>query len=958
MHGQASHEPAGLLFRQALLMGAVAGILWFRYPLEGFLLFACLVWLYAGRAGSPFCFQTFNSCRSSHAGICALLLVASFLCGATYAHIRAPRAPAEPAWMSSLPGLAPVPEHSFMRPPTLAVHGRIAEVTPLAGNRLRLLLEEVRPLSSGNDGSEHGPNSAKNTHPYSAPILLTWYGPAGTITAGQTFSGTIRLSPVRSLANPGTHDSAAFHADRGIFYRAWTTEKPGSPPDAHVSGTGTWLARQRGRIQERFYAALPLSATLPACGKSTSRTYGFSSGSEQNNPPIYGTGAALLPALIMGDRSFLSTEQNDRIARSTLAHSISLSGLHLGYALILGYFFAGLTGWLFPRIHNRLPRPLLGMAVAFPLAIAYTWLGQAPVSLLRSLCMFLFFAVLLFAKRPKILLDGLLAAVFILLLLNPNALFDISLQLSALSVAVIALSLPGLQQSVRSLIPLTIPARGGMTFRARLGNSAKDMMRGCLLIFLLSLCIQAVLAPLTLRAFGTVGLWFPLNVLWLPVLGGLVMPLAFFGLFFSLVGLESIASAFLAGAAVPCQWLMDVLCWMDNAGILLAPVTLRPHSLTVAGYWMLCLSLPGLWYAWKAQHSRPCLRTDSQRTLTEKPTKTPLALSRAVFRHHGIVPAVGVLLFMAPLLVSIYKEQTRPVGVHVLDTAQGQAVLVTWPGGRALVDGGGISPLFDTGQNTISPALTDNERAQVNMLINTHPDFDHLDGLIYLLENHAVDQFIHNGDLPYGPLAARLGKAIDGRQWLLPVCRKAGESIPLDNSGAVFEVLWPLTCPEKLEEGHEIALPTVTRTLAERATMQGTGQEKTNDNSLVLRLVWQGRPLALLCGDAGQRPLRWLAREMPDKLRAEILVVPHHGSVTGMEPAFYEAVRPVAAIASCGYQNRWNFPAEKVRNALADRGIPLYTTALSGQIRLLWHSPDGPFTATGARPLEPLPVAP
>jgi len=965
-------EQAGfvLLFRQTLLLGAMAGILWHRHPLEGSLLLVGIAWaslFLPGLASSglnpsgatvpEFTLSRFSSSGQGSVPVCALLLVAAFFCGAAHAHLRAPGTPAEPEWLRTLPGLAQKAEHSFLRPPALTVEGRIAELLPLPGNRLRLLLEDIRPLSPSR---EQGRLPPSDLSPYAGPVLLSWYDPPEGILAGQTFSGSLRLSPVRSLANPGTHDSAEFHADREIFYRAWTM--PDSPSAGKVSGPGSWLARQREGIRRCFYAALPLSTSAP---EKEAASYGFPSGRNESNPPIYGTGAAMLPALIMGDRSFLSPEQSDRIARATLAHSLSLSGLHLGYALALGYGAAWLFGSLFPGLYTRVPRPFLGMALAFPLALAYTWLGQAPVSLLRSLCMFLFFALLLFAKRPKVMMDGLLAAVFFLLLLNPNALFDISLQLSALSVAVIALALPDLQRIVRWLLPLEHSRRGGRTLQETLGRTAKNLLRHSLLVLLLSLCIQAVLTPLTLRAFGTIGLWFPLNLLWLPVLGFLVMPAAFGGLLASLTGFDSLARLCLNAAALPCEWLMRLLGGMDDAGLLLAPVTLRPHSLTIAGYWILCLTLPALWKTLRAHRPRtPAV-----------PAEPPQSLPRS----RGLPPApvlapviLGICLVVAPLLHALHAERTRPVGLHVLDTGQGQAVLITWPGGRALVDGGGLSPLFNTGQRIVGPALTDNERARVAMLINTHPDFDHLDGLVHLLKHFSVNALYHNGDLPYGPLAARLGKAIEGREWLEPVCRKAGDTIPLEGSGAVLEVLWPPDCPDQGEgradrrDPAHRGLPeedsphgrTVAETLAERGTAAGAGQEKTNDHSLVLRLVWQGRPLALLCGDAGQKTLRQLVRKAPDRLRAEILVLPHHGSATGMVPALYDAVQPRVAVASCGYQNRWNFPVEKVRRALQDRDIPLYSTAVSGQIRILWPDALAPFTAFGARALEQIRATP
>ena len=96
--------------------------------------------------------------------------------------------------------------------------------------------------------------------------------------------------------------------------------------------------------------------------------------------------------------------------------------------------------------------------------------------------------------------------------------------------------------------------------------------------------------------------------------------------------------------------------------------------------------------------------------------------------------------------------------------------------------------------------------------------------------------------------------------------------------------------------------------------------------------------------------MRRLLRDAPD-IQAEILVLPHHGAASSMSPAFYDAVRPDAAIASCGFRNAWGFPSAAVRQALDARGISLLTTAMSGQITVEWDHAGERAQVRTARPV-------
>jgi competence protein ComEC len=79
----------------------------------------------------------------------------------------------------------------------------------------------------------------------------------------------------------------------------------------------------------------------------------------------------------------------------------------------------------------------------------------------------------------------------------------------------------------------------------------------------------------------------------------------------------------------------------------------------------------------------------------------------------------------------------------------------------------------------------------------------------------------------------------------------------------------------------------------------------------------------LLAGDIEAAQEAALLAADAAALRADVLLVPHHGSRTSSTAAFLDAVRPAVAVVQAGYRNRFNHPAPAVMARYAERGIPV-----------------------------------
>ena len=124
---------------------------------------------------------------------------------------------------------------------------------------------------------------------------------------------------------------------------------------------------------------------------------------------------------------------------------------------------------------------------------------------------------------------------------------------------------------------------------------------------------------------------------------------------------------------------------------------------------------------------------------------------------------------------------------------------------------------------------------------------------------------------------------------------------------------------------------------------------KTNDLSCVVR-VSSGHGRALLTGDIEARSEVDLVRHDPDALRAEVLVVPHHGSITSSTPAFIGAVAPDAAVFTPGYRNRFGHPRPEVVARYEQFGAALHRTDRDGALTFSLRAGRRPRAARRAQP--------
>lgn len=941
-----------LLFRQACLLAWIAGLLALRFPLPALVAFGLIL------------LADWPRCRTVArlALLCVCLATGWGLAG-----LATPEAASAPDWATGK---------------AKRITGRVTDVDGLPDGRLRLLLEDVRPVASQDMGQPARRQAAQlptqqdatrsapqqNTNQLSTPqaatrqvsqqdatrltssqqeaaqhtatsgeapgtapalpgrLAWTWESPTFRPVAGQTIEATLAIRPVRGFANPGGHDNEAYWLRRDVWFKAWSK---GDKADIVTTSAPSAAAHAREWLRLRLLDRL---------------------GGPERIPPAGG----IILAILFGDRFHLDSKVLDTFARTDLLHSLALSGQHLAVAGLAAALCVMLTGRLAPRAFLRVPRRKLLLLLCLPPAALYLWLGNAPPSLVRAALMLFFWVLLAFANKAGTLLDALLWALACILLIDPLSVYDLGLQLSALAVAALALSVPLCEQITAygrrapdaapagRLQPMCGPQhtatyagqtgqeglagqaelagraghgtspfpparRKAMLHRCATGLMQWRIMRALAVLAVTSTAVQAVLLPLQLLTFGRASPWFFLNLVWMPLADLVVLPFAVLALLCQTADwLQPLGDGLLHIAMFPCDVLMQLLASLEQSGLLDVPALLRPHWTSALGYGAIIIALSML-------GGRGTMHPATRRLL----------------------PVAAMLLMTGPVLRTLDNASTD-VQLTVFDVGQGQAVSVRTPGDRRLlVDGGGFnSPRFDSGRDLLAPALTANTSPRLDVVLNTHPDTDHLRGLLYLLESFAVHAFAHNGDTATGMNGERLVRALATGN-IPSGALYAGMVLPLPH-GVTVEVLHPQSPADETTPKREEQATQRKKERTGNAAASDRARESNNADSLVLRIVRNGKGLAVLCGDAEKASLHHILRSGAE-LEAEVLVLPHHGSASAFLPAFYDAVEPRLAIASCAAGNRYGYPAQPIREALAERGIELLTTGESGSIHLAWN---------------------
>jgi competence protein ComEC len=261
--------------------------------------------------------------------------------------------------------------------------------------------------------------------------------------------------------------------------------------------------------------------------------------------------------------------------------------------------------------------------------------------------------------------------------------------------------------------------------------------------------------------------------------------------------------------------------------------------------------------------------------------------------------ASGALIILIAWLVLGLPGPTRAnqlLRVTFIDVGQGDAAWLQTPDGQDIVIDGGRK---SQGPNVLA-YLQDHDVSDVEVMIASHPDSDHVGGLITVLENLPVEEAVLNGQ----PATTQT------YQELLDLILAKAVPTRIARSGDTYT--WGCC---------------VVASVVHPAEPLG---ENTNNASIVVKVSF-GDVDVLFTGDIEATAENAIVARGED-VGSEILKVAHHGSKNGSSMAFLNAVHPETAVISVGANNPYGHPAPEVLSRLASAGAIIYRTDQLGTI--------------------------
>lgn len=264
--------------------------------------------------------------------------------------------------------------------------------------------------------------------------------------------------------------------------------------------------------------------------------------------------------------------------------------------------------------------------------------------------------------------------------------------------------------------------------------------------------------------------------------------------------------------------------------------------------------------------------------------------------------SILIIMVVCIFCYAIYLDRKpREMTVAFLDVGQGDSIYIEAPNGaQMLVDGGRSSRVL----TELSKVMPFGDKS-IDVVIGTHPDADHIGGLVDVMSNYSVGQVIESGGTSHSQIYESLENKI-AVQKIPRTLGRAGMRIMLDEKdGVYFDILYP--------------------DVADVSNME------TNTGSIVGKLTY-GTTSVMLTADSPIEKELYLLNKDPKVLDVDVLKLGHHGSRTSTSTQYLKATSPNVAIISAGKGNSYGHPHKEVLGKLESLHVPYLATYISGTI--------------------------
>jgi competence protein ComEC len=485
-------------------------------------------------------------------------------------------------------------------------------------------------------------------------------------------------------------------------------------------------------------------------------------------------------------------------------------------------------------------------------------------------------------EREHDLMNTLALAAMLILIVHPPSVFSISFQLSFSAVLSIIYGLSKVHKR-----------------RAFLSDGQKkslftEIISRLFSFFLVSFFAIIGTLPLVMLYFNQASLiGIVANFLIIPIIGFIVVPTGLFSVFLYPVSGEAASWFLYISGAVLSKAISLVNLFSDLP--FAAVKTVTPSYFEICCYYIM------MWALLNLKKVRPETSEIEKSDFTGKTARVLVVVV--------VLALVGDICFWLNV-----RFRNRDLKVTVIDVGQGSSILLELPGGYCiLADGGGFydNSVFDMGARVIAPFLWRKKIKTVDTLILSHPNSDHLNGLIYIAQHFNVKSVWTNGEKRNTVGYKTFMKIIKEKNIDMPKFKDMPRTCKIN--GVALRILYP-----------------------KRDFLDKRKKDKwrgTNNNSLVVKADF-GKYSFLLPGDIMERAERELVSMAGKNLASTVLIAPHHGSGSSSTGLFLDKVNPEYSIISSGWKNRFHFPHPSVLKRYAGLDCKIFRTDINGAITI------------------------
>lgn len=538
---------------------------------------------------------------------------------------------------------------------------------------------------------------ANQSFQISGKILLTVGSPTVNLRYGDKIRFQANISKPRNFGNYGEYDYK-WHMERKGIYAKGSVENERWVVKVSENGQTNWLTAGIEEFRKKINALID---------KVNSKHKG------------------IMKALLIGERSEIQKEVREAFVKTGTAHILAISGLHIGIVAFVIYTLCYRIFIQAERLTLRFDiRKLAGLA-SIPPVLFYGLLAGMSVSTQRAVIMVIVFILAIAINRGKDLLNTLAFAAFIILIISPSSVYDISFQLSFASVSAIIYLMPKLQFIANAGQDIS-PAAAEPTALYRIFAWLKDKI---LTGFLVSIAAVVGTAPISAYHFhrvSVIGIFA--NIVVVPLIGFVVVILELSAGLISIFS-DTFAVLIFQAASLFLEitiWVIDVFSRLPYSYIWVSTPTILETIL----FYLFAVSIVSI-------------------------------KSTRISRYAVLVLAAVIISDYAYWYHHTYYNKN--LKVTFISVGQGDSALIEFPmGKRMLIDGGGfIRTEFDTGENIIAPFLWKNKIKTIDYIVMSHPQSDHFKGLKFIAENFNVKEFWWNGDHSLNSEFNELFKAVE-----------------------------------------------------------------------------------------------------------------------------------------------------------------------------------------------------